>query len=192
GTRSSLAAPTSCAPLSLSRPSELPSGKILLGFKRRLADGTVGLELEPLAFLRRLASLVPPPGSHDTAYFGILSSHSAHRRKFVRAACSDLAREGLRSGDWLAPLGQPRVRRLPHVIPNAAPSVCEGNGGGGRFPSQISRRKDQPGRLGRPWRPWNARKARDPLRCAPLIPTQWCWAALRRCHKPRGSPRAPR
>jgi hypothetical protein len=29
-----------------------------------------------------------------------------------------------------------------------APSECEGNGGGGKFPSQVSRRKDQPGRLG--------------------------------------------
>src|SRR5512136_3036578 len=29
-----------------------------------------------------------------------------------------------------------------------APSECEGNGGGGKFPSQISRRKDQPVRLG--------------------------------------------
>jgi hypothetical protein len=29
-----------------------------------------------------------------------------------------------------------------------APSAGEGNGGGGKFPSQISRRKDQPGSLG--------------------------------------------
>ncbi len=29
-----------------------------------------------------------------------------------------------------------------------APSEREENGGGGKFPSQISRRKDQPGRLG--------------------------------------------
>jgi len=29
-----------------------------------------------------------------------------------------------------------------------APSAREGNGGGGKFPSQVSRRKDQPGRLG--------------------------------------------
>jgi hypothetical protein len=28
-----------------------------------------------------------------------------------------------------------------------APSVDEGNGGGGKFPSQISHRKDQPGSL---------------------------------------------
>jgi len=28
-----------------------------------------------------------------------------------------------------------------------APSVGEGNGGGGKFPSQISHRKDQPGSL---------------------------------------------
>lgn len=72
-------------PLSLARLSELPSGKVLLRFKRPLADGTAALELEPVAFLRRLASLVPPPGSHDTAYFGIFASHSAYRRRFVRA-----------------------------------------------------------------------------------------------------------
>ncbi len=72
-------------PLALSRLTELPSGKLLLRFKRRLANGTVGLELEPVALLRRLASLVPPPGGHDLAYFGIFASHSAHRRKFVRA-----------------------------------------------------------------------------------------------------------
>jgi len=30
-----------------------------------------------------------------------------------------------------------------------APSACEGNGGGGKFPSQISRRKDRPGDLER-------------------------------------------
>jgi len=28
------------------------------------------------------------------------------------------------------------------------PSECEGNGEVGKFPSQVSRRKDQPGRLG--------------------------------------------
>jgi len=54
-------------------------------FKHPLADGTAALELEPLALLRRLASLVPPPGSHDTAYFGIFAAHSADRRRFVRA-----------------------------------------------------------------------------------------------------------
>jgi hypothetical protein len=29
-----------------------------------------------------------------------------------------------------------------------APSGCEGNRGGGKFPSQINHRKEQPGRLG--------------------------------------------
>ena len=72
-------------PLALSRLSELPSGRVLLMFKRPLADGTAALELEPLALLRRLASLVPPPGSHDTAYFGVFAAHSADRRRFVRA-----------------------------------------------------------------------------------------------------------
>jgi hypothetical protein len=55
-------------PLALARLAELPGGRILLRFKQPLADGTAGLVLEPLALLRRLASLVPAPGIHDTAY----------------------------------------------------------------------------------------------------------------------------
>ena len=70
-------------PIALSRLAELPSGKVLLTFKRPLADGTAALELAPIALLRRLASLVPPPGAHDLSYFGIYSSHDAHRRLFV-------------------------------------------------------------------------------------------------------------
>jgi len=71
-------------PISNARLREVPGGKVLLTFKRPLADGSAALVLEPVALLRRLAALVPAPGSHDTSYFGFLSSHSAHRKKFVR------------------------------------------------------------------------------------------------------------
>jgi len=72
-------------PLSLERLSELPSGKLLLRFKRPLGNGTVALELEPLALMRRLASLVPPPGRHDTSYYGVFAANSAWRSRLVRA-----------------------------------------------------------------------------------------------------------
>jgi len=44
-----------------------------------------------------------------------------------------------------------------------APSECEGNGGGGKFPSQISRRKDQPGRLGTQEKVSALSRYRDPM-----------------------------
>jgi len=59
-------------PFALKRMRELPSGKI---------------ELAPMALLRRLASIVPPPGSHDTSYFGFLAAHSRRRRRDDRRPC---------------------------------------------------------------------------------------------------------
>jgi hypothetical protein len=43
------------------------------------------VELEPLAFIARLAALVPPPKRHLTRYFGVLSSHAASRSEVVPA-----------------------------------------------------------------------------------------------------------
>jgi len=65
--------------------ARLPSGKLLLRFKRPLGNGTVAIELEPLALMRRLASLVPPPGRHDTSYYGVFAANSAWRSRLVRA-----------------------------------------------------------------------------------------------------------
>jgi hypothetical protein len=71
-------------PFSLERLRERADGKIEVGFKKPLADGTMGMALTPVAFLRRLASLVPPPGAHDTSYFGVLAAHSKWRRRLVK------------------------------------------------------------------------------------------------------------
>jgi hypothetical protein len=43
-------------PLSLERLKELPNGNIEVGFKRAHANGTTGIELKPMALMRRLAS----------------------------------------------------------------------------------------------------------------------------------------
>ena len=71
-------------PFALERMRQLPSGKIELGLKRPLANGTAAIELRPLSLLRRLASIVPPPGAHDTTYFGVFAAHSKWRRRLVR------------------------------------------------------------------------------------------------------------
>jgi hypothetical protein len=78
-------------PLALERMRELPSGKIQLGLKKPLANGTVAIELTPMALMRRLASIVPPPGHHDASYFGIFASHSKWRRRLVRPRRIDAA-----------------------------------------------------------------------------------------------------
>ena len=76
-------------PLSLGRMSELPNGKILIRLKRPMASGVAAIELTPMALMRRLASIVPPPGNHDTSYFGVFASHSAWRRKIVKPRRKD-------------------------------------------------------------------------------------------------------
>jgi len=37
-----------------------------------------------MALMRRLASLVPPPGNHDTCYFGVFAPHAKRRSRLVR------------------------------------------------------------------------------------------------------------
>ena len=76
-------------PLALSRMSELPNGNILIRLKHALANGMGAMELTPMALMRRLASLVPPPGVHDTSYFGLFASHARMRRLLVRPARKD-------------------------------------------------------------------------------------------------------
>jgi len=69
--------------------SELPSGNILIRFKRPQGNGRAAMELTPMALMRRLASLVPPPGSHDTTYHGVFAAHARLRKRLVRPGRSD-------------------------------------------------------------------------------------------------------
>ncbi len=46
------------------------------------------MELAPLAFIARLAALVPPPRRHTVRYFGVLASHSALRSQVVPGPAS--------------------------------------------------------------------------------------------------------
>ncbi|MGB8259600.1 MAG: transposase [Terracidiphilus sp.] len=76
-------------PLALERMSELPSGNILIRFKRPMGNGRAAMELTPMALMRRLASLVPPPGSHDTTYHGVFAARAKLRKRLVRPGRKD-------------------------------------------------------------------------------------------------------
>jgi hypothetical protein len=63
--------------------------------------------------MRRLASQVPAPGSHDTCYFGVLAPNAKWRRRLVRAPRKDL--ELCRSHPGCEP-GQEQVATLPDQL----------------------------------------------------------------------------
>jgi len=56
--------------LATERLSELPDGRIAYDLRRPWSDGTSRIVLQPLAFLERLAALVPPPRAHLVTYHG--------------------------------------------------------------------------------------------------------------------------
>ena len=72
-------------PLANDRLKILDDGNVRLQLKKPWSDGTSSVDLEPLAFIARLAALVPPPKRHLTRYFGVLSSHAISRSEVVPA-----------------------------------------------------------------------------------------------------------
>ena len=60
-----------------------PDGRVQLTLRSPTTSGQRVIHLEPLAFLRRLAWLVPPPGRHQIRYMGILAPAAKDRAKVV-------------------------------------------------------------------------------------------------------------
>jgi len=58
-------------------------GRVALELKRRYHDGTTHLIFEPLAFVERLAVLVPKPHKNLIIYGGVLGPHAKLRSKVV-------------------------------------------------------------------------------------------------------------
>jgi len=87
------------SPVASSRLSRDPAGRVVMTLKRPLRDGRTELAFTPVEFLRRLATLIPPPRSHLTRYHGVFAPHHALRAAVVPADASapeDLA--GTRPG----------------------------------------------------------------------------------------------
>ena len=61
-------------PVANERLQMTPDGLVRLVLKKPFRDGTAVIEMQPLAFLARLAVAVPPPRRHVVGYHGFLSA----------------------------------------------------------------------------------------------------------------------
>src|SRR5262245_29431250 len=72
----------------LERLSWTNDGRISYKLKRPWPDGRTQLVMEPVAFLRRLVGIIPPPRRHLVRYAGVFGPASKHRAK-LRALVPD-------------------------------------------------------------------------------------------------------
>ena len=70
-------------PFAQRRLSMLADGTVRLELRKPYYTGQSALRLEPLAFLRRLLAILPPPRWHLTRYHGIFSSHHRLRPRLA-------------------------------------------------------------------------------------------------------------
>ena len=105
-------------PVAKGRLSRAEDGDVVLHMKRAWSDGTTEIRFTPLAFVERLASLVPPPRVHQVLYHGALAPHAAWRARVVPSprSRSDTA-AGDEDGDEptdAAEPPQPALSAQPH------------------------------------------------------------------------------
>ncbi len=67
------------SPLSLERLSVDPEGQVRYQLRKPWIDGRTEIVMEPLAFLRRLAALVPSPYTNLVRYHGVFANRSRDR-----------------------------------------------------------------------------------------------------------------
>jgi len=67
------------SPLSLERLSVGPEGQVRYQLRKPWIDGRTEIVIEPIAFLRRLAALVPAPYTNLVRYHGVFANRSRDR-----------------------------------------------------------------------------------------------------------------
>jgi hypothetical protein len=67
------------------RLSWTDAGKLEYRLRKPYFTGQTALVIEPVAFLRRLAALVPPRGQNQVRYYGALANRSRRREQIVGA-----------------------------------------------------------------------------------------------------------
>ena len=87
-------------------------GRISYKLKRPWPDGRTHLVLEPVAFLRRLVGIIPPPRRHLVRYAGVFGPASKHRAK-LRALVPATDDTVAPSCPGSASSSSSRARRLP-------------------------------------------------------------------------------
>ena len=73
------------SPVANSRLARDSRGRVVMSLKRPLRDGRTELVFEPVEFLRRLATLIPPPYAHLTRFHGVFAPNHHLRAAVVRA-----------------------------------------------------------------------------------------------------------
>jgi hypothetical protein len=113
-----------------------------------LRDGRTGLAFTPIDFLRRLATLMPPPRSHLTRYHGVLvpSHHSLSRAARGCVGDDSVASRGRsRAVDYRVRLAI-LVGREPFQ-PKTRQSTSNGEGGDMVLANDVNTPTDAPERL---------------------------------------------
>jgi hypothetical protein len=100
-------------PLSLHRLSLLPDGRVLYKMKRPMAGGRLELVLTPVEFLRKLATLIPPPRKHSIRFHGIFAPNSSWRKEIVPAAAAAPAATAPKPAEEPATPTLPLPSRIP-------------------------------------------------------------------------------
>ncbi len=88
-------------------------GRISYKLKRPWPDGRTHLVLEPVAFLRRLVGIIPPPRRLLVRYAGVFGPASKHRAKLRALVPTDPDHAADPSCTHSTQAPQPRARRLP-------------------------------------------------------------------------------
>jgi hypothetical protein len=92
--------------ISNKRLSLSPEGKVVHELRAPFRDGTTHFVFEPLAFIERLAALVPPPRMHQLTYHGVLAPAASWRSDIVpgpterEAPCADGAGRPCSKYSW--------------------------------------------------------------------------------------------
>jgi len=102
-------------PIALSRMSFTPDGQVAFRLKRPAPGGATTLTLAPLALMRRLAALVPPPRRHQLRYAGAFAPNCACRADIVPAAPAEPG-EGVAAASAAPGAPDPAAPRVPASV----------------------------------------------------------------------------
>jgi hypothetical protein len=112
-------------PFALERLSELPDGRLAYRMKRP-RGGSLWLVLTPGELIAKLATLVPPPGTHATRYHGLFAPNAKGRARVVPERAK---------GDAAGPAEAAPVKAEPlRALPAVRGSDSTGSGEGGPAP----------------------------------------------------------
>ncbi len=95
--------------LSHTRLRRTPAGEVVLQLKTPYRDGTTHLVMTPLAFLQRVAALVPRPRLPFIRFHGVLAPNAALHSQIVPGEADPATDTAHEDGDSLAPSTRARL-----------------------------------------------------------------------------------